>query len=305
MKKIADTQNIFTILMMVVVLWGLNSASIKYLTYFYPPLALAPIRLGLASGLLLIMVFQQYGYQKPPREAWLPIAGVAAFCIFFHQITLTLGIKATSSTHAVLILGTNPLFTTILAALFFKEGFTAAKGVGILLGFCGLLFVVAGSGHGESSLTGDLIMCIATISFVIGSFFIKTAALYVSPLVIAAYSHFLGFIGLLLLGLFVNPIWSYPGNAGFWPVSVLLFSSFMSTALGAYLWNIGVQKVGASTASLFQNASPIIGVFASAVFLGEQLTWQHPIALTLVVLGVSFGTGILQIPALLKIFSRN
>lgn len=300
MKSPGSNRTVFFYLAIVVLLWGLNSVSIKYLTQFYPPLALAPIRLFLASAFLLAFVSRQYGFQKVPRSAWPAIAGVACFCIFLHQITLTIGIKATSSTHAVLILGTNPLFTTLFAALFFNEAFTRAKGLGILLGFSGLLFVVTGGGQGESSISGDIIVAIATITFVIGSFFVKKATAIVSPLIITAYSHVLGFAGLFLLGIFVNPVWSFPGNLDFWPLAVLLFSSFMSTAVGALLWNRSIQQVGASTASLFQNATPVIGVFASAAFLGERLTWQHPLALTLVVLGVSLGTGIMKLPDFIK-----
>jgi drug/metabolite transporter (DMT)-like permease len=305
LKKPADNRDAFMSLMMVVVLWGINSVSIKYLTQFFPPLALAPIRLCLASSLLLPIVFYRYGFQRLPRESWLPIAGVAAFCIFLHQIALTIGIKATSGTHAVIILGSSPLFTTVLASFLLKEAFTVAKGVGISLGLSGLLFIISGNVQGEASLIGDSIMFIATITFVIGSFFVKKATLSVSPLIITAYSHSLAAIALLLLGLVINPVWSYPGSFGLWPVAVLLFSSFMSTAIGALLWNMSIQKVGASTASLFQNASPVIGVIASAFFLGEQLSWQHFVALTLVMLGVSVGTGILRVPDLLKASSRG
>lgn len=300
LKKSLGNDNAFFLLIMVVVLWGINSVSIKYLTHFFPPMALAPIRLCLASSFLLPIVLHQQGYQKLPRKAWAPIGGIALFCIFLHQIALTIGLNTTSGIHGVLILGLNPLFTTMLASFFLKETFTLAKGIGILLGFSGLLFVVSGNAQDGASLTGDLIMCIATITFVIGSLFVKSATVYVSPLVITAYSHTLAAIGLLLLGLFINPVWTYPGSFGFWPIVVLLFSSFMSTAVGALLWNMSIQKVGASTASLFQNAAPIVGVLASALFLGEQLSWHHFVALTFVVLGVSLGTGILQMPAFLN-----
>lgn len=299
MKKTIN-QDAFLSLVLVVILWGVNSVSIKYLTQYFPPLALAPIRLCLASGLLLPIVFYRYGFRRPPRQVWLPIAGVAFFCIFLHQIALTTGIKATSGTHAVIILGSNPMFTVLLAGVFLKEPFTVAKGLGIALGIGGLLFVVAGNTQGEASVVGDLIMFIATITFVIGSFFVKKATATVSPLEITAYSHSVAAIALLMLGLFINPAWSYGGELHAWSIAVLLFSSFISTAVGALLWNMAIEKVGASTASLFQNASPVIGVMASAFFLGEQLYWQHFAALTLVILGVSLGTGMLQIPALLR-----
>jgi hypothetical protein len=60
---------IFALLMFVVLLWGINVVMIKYLTKFYPPLALAPIRLFLASCLLLPVVSCKQGYVKPSPTA--------------------------------------------------------------------------------------------------------------------------------------------------------------------------------------------------------------------------------------------
>jgi len=305
LTKVNDNRHVFFLLILVVILWGLNVVAIKYLTSFFPPLALAPIRLCLASALLLPLVFKQHGYKKLSHKEWLPIIGVSTFCIFLHQIALNIGLTATSGMHAVLILGLNPLFTTTSAGYLLKEEFTWAKGIAILLGFGGLLLVVSGKSQGGATLFGDGIVLIATITFVIGSLFVKKATVSVSPLVVTAYSHTLASIGLLILGLSVNPVWSYPGSFGFWPIVVLLSSSFLSTALGALWWNTAIQKVGASTASLFQNASPIVGVLASAFFLEEQLSWYHFVALLLVLLGVSLGTGVIKIPARLVILKNR
>lgn len=298
-----DNRRIFFLLILVVLFWGINAVCIKFLTQFFPPLALAPIRLLLASGLLVPLVLRREGYKKLSSREWFPIIGISMFCIFFHQITLTIGLNATSGTHGVLILGLNPLFTTMLAGYLLKEEFTWGKGIAIFLGFSGLLLVVSGSSQGGATLAGDGIMFVAAITFVIGSLFVKKATLTVSPLIVTAYSHCLASIGLLILGLFVNPVWSYPGSYGFWPIAVLLFSSFFSTALGALWWNTAIQQVGASTASLFQNGVPIVGVLASAIFLGEQLSWYHFAALLLVLLGVSLGTGVIQIPSRLLLLS--
>jgi drug/metabolite transporter (DMT)-like permease len=305
LPKTNGNRRIFFLLTIVVFLWGVNAVSIKYLISFFPPLALAPIRLCLASGLLLPIVFRQYGYKKLSYAEWRPIVVISTFCIFLHQIALSLGLKATSGMHAVLILGLNPLFTVTFAGYLLKESFTWTKGLAILLGFSGLLLVVSGNSQGGATLAGDGVMLIATITFVIGSLFVKKATVSVSPLIVTAYSHALASIGLLLLGLFINPVWSYAGSFGFWPIVVLLFSSFISTALGALWWNTGIQQVGASTASLFQNATPIIGVLASGLFLGEQLNWHHFAALILVLLGVSLGTGVLQIPACLVFLKKQ
>jgi len=290
---------IFLLLLFVSMLWGANVVLIKYLTQYYPPLALAPIRLTLATFLLVPLVLYKHGLQIPTRQAWLPITGVATFTIFLHQITLNLGAATTSGTHAVLILGLNPLLTTVLASLLVKESFSLAKGLGIILGFSGVLLVVYGKTE-TSTLYGDSIMVGAMVTFVIGSLFVKKSTALLSPLLVTAYSHILASVGLVIVGLFANTVWYYEGAFDFWPLSLVLFSSFVCTALGAVWWNTGIQRVGASTASVFQNGIPIFGVFAAALFLGETTNWNHVAALALVLAGVSLATGICRPDCLLR-----
>lgn len=294
MSNLDSRRPIFLLLLFVVLLWGVNVVMLKYLTRYFPPLALVPIRLTLATALLLPYILCRHGYVRPPARVWPLIAGVAAFSIFLHQITMTWGIANTSSTHAALILGLNPLFTTILASLLVGERFTKAKGLGILLGFAGVLLVVTGRQQGTASLVGDCVMFGATLTAVIGSLFVKKATAAVPPLVVTAYSHLLASAALVVMGLTVNTVWVFEGALSAGPIAVILFSSLVNTALGALWWNTGIQQVGASTTSLFQNGIPVVGVFASALFLGEVLNWTHVAALLLVVGGVSLGTGLFR-----------
>jgi drug/metabolite transporter (DMT)-like permease len=287
---------IFGLLAFVVILWGINVVMIKYLTTFFPPLALAPIRLFLATCLLLPAVIIKHGFEWPPRTAWLPMAGVSLFAIFLHQITLSWGVSATSGTHAALILGLNPLLTAVLASRLAAESLTWSKGLGVIFGFSGVVLVVSGKAQGTATLVGDLVMFLSMMTAVIGSIFVKKSTAQVTPLIVTAYTHAVASVALIVVGFFVNPVWSYDGALGFWPISVLLFSSLVNTALGALWWNMGIQRIGASKSSLFQNGIPVAGVFASALFLGEQLQWEHLIALCLVALGVSLGAGIISMP---------
>ncbi len=143
-------------------------------------------------------------------------------------------------------------------------------------------------------MAGDLMMLLSMISAAFGSIFIKKCTMQVSPLVVTAYSHLLASVTLLIIGFFANPVWSYAGAFAPWPLFILLFSSFICTAMGAFWWNTGIQRVGASTSSLFQNGIPIVGVFASALFLAEELQWNHFAALVLVLAGVSLGAGVVS-----------
>jgi drug/metabolite transporter (DMT)-like permease len=284
----------YGMLLIVACLWGTNVVMIKYLTRFFDPTALAALRLCAATLVLVPAVFLKYGWVRLSRQAWSYIAGVGIFTIFLHQIGLSWGLKETSSTHGVLILALNPLFTIMAAARFADEPFTSTKLVGITLGLSGVLLIVGQNGNTASTLQGDLYMFAAMLVYVIGSLFVKKSTATVPPLIVTAYSHIVGALGLLLLALLTTPVWIHTPVLMPVPVGVFLTSALLATGLGALLWNTSIQRVGASTASLFLNVNPIIGIIASALFLHEALYWQHFAALALVLGGVGLGTGLLM-----------
>jgi drug/metabolite transporter (DMT)-like permease len=286
---------IYLLLLAVVLFWGVNVVMIKYLTKFYPPLALASIRLGLATCALVPAVFSRCGFIRPPKKAWRPICAAALFTVFLHHSTLSVGVSMTSGSHAALILGLNPLVTALLASYFVREKLSLAKILGIVLGFSGVILIASGNSQGTASFFGDMIMFLSMVVVSVGYLFIKKSTVFLPTLVVTAYTHILGTAGLIVLGLFENPIWVYEGAGDLLPIAVLLFSSFINTALGAVLWNTGIKQVGASVTSMFSNGIPVAGVVASALFLQEQLTVSHYAALFLVVVGVSVGTGIFDI----------
>ncbi len=291
-NSVSPSFRITAMMIAVVFLWGINVVMLKYLTNFFPPLALAGIRMVLAALFLLPAAFYPGGWQPVPRAAWGPICGVALFNIFLHQITLSWGVNATSATHASLILALNPLFTTLVASRTVDEPLTWNKVAGIVLGLSGVLFIVTNkTDAGQATLLGDGVMLMAMLVYVAGSLCVKKGAQHARPLVITVYSHIVAAPFLVALGWVVNPVWMYDGALQPWPIAVLLFSSWISTALGAVLWNTGIHRIGASTASLFLNGQPVVGLFASAFFLNEQLVWQHYLALVLVLVAVTLGTG--------------
>lgn len=290
-KRLAP-QSVMMMLVAVVVLWGMNVIMIKYLINYFPPLALAGIRIGIAAAFLMPVSLWYYGPVFPPRSSWLPICGVAFLSIFLHQMALSWGITATSATHSVLILGLNPLLTTLLASWLVNESLSFAKVSGALAGLSGILLIVVHRIDASiSSLQGDGIVFIATLTYVLGSLCVKKSTASVPPLMVTAYSHLLGAAGLLVLGTGLNSEWMYEGAQATIPLVVLVFSGLICTGLGTIWWNTGIHHIGASTAALFLNGQPIVGVFGSAVFLNEQLAWQHYTALLLVIVGVSMGTG--------------
>ena len=291
-KQQPSSRQIVSMMCGVIIFWGINVIMIKYLSNYFPPLALAAIRTLIAASFLMPVCYRQYGYIALTRSSWKPVAGVAFFSIFIHQIALSWGITATSANHAVLILSLTPLFTTLLASWLIKELLSRNKIGGAFLSLSGILLIVTqSSGAAASTLAGDAIIFFAMMTYALGSLCVKKSTEVMPPLAVTAYTHLLAALGLLILGFGTDIEWTYAGALAPWPLTVLFVSGWINTGLANIWWNTGVHHLGASTASLYLNGTSIVGMFASALFLGEYLGWQHYLASVLVVIGVMTGTG--------------
>lgn len=274
----------------VVTVWGLNVVMVKYLVGLFPPLALAATRIALAALLLVPLVWWREGLPRLSRRTWGLIAAAGTSSIFLHQIFLSVGLAHSSAAHGALILGLNPLATSLLAAGFLGERLTWQRLAGIALGFLGVaLLVTDGDLRRIGAIQrGDALMFGAMLTYVIGTLLVKAATRDTSALVVSAYSHLLAAGQLGVTALFVDepPL---PPAIGWWPIAVLLVSAWVSTALGALLWNWAVQHIGAAATAMWLNGLPATSLLFSALLLDEELHVWHGIALACIVAGVSLG----------------
>ena len=288
-------KQIYLILFSVVMLWGLNVIMIKFLAQLMSPMLVAALRMLLAGSVLLMFVFKTYGVYNPNRKQWglLFLIGLISVCI--HQLFLGYGVLTTSATNAALILALNPLTTALLASLFVNEQFSRNLGLGILLGFTGVVLVVFSNSPDGSigfSLIGDVLMFLAMLTYVIGALLIKKLMETSIPtLVVTAYSTLIG--GILLnigtisaLGPSVYGQIHFSVTAGL----VLLLSAWGATALGTLGWNHGIKHLGANRTAMFLNGMPFASMVGGVVFLNEKISWIHIIALMLTTLGIVIGS---------------
>jgi drug/metabolite transporter (DMT)-like permease len=288
-------KTIYLILAFVVVSWGLNIVMVKYLTETIPPMLVAAIRMPLAGVALLPFAWKRFGFYKPSAKEWGLLFLIALMSIFVHQLTLAYGVVTTTATNASIILGLNPLTTALLASLFIGEKFSLRLGLGILLGFTGVVLVVT-SNSADSSIAvsgwGDLIMLISMLAYVIGGLFVKKISVFPIPtLVVTAYSTVIGGV-LLNIGTV-----SVLGTASYHEVHftamawvVLLLSAWMGTSLGTLGWNHGIKHIGANRTAMFINAMPFATMVGGIIVLHERIGWVHIAAFVLTTLGIIIGT---------------
>jgi drug/metabolite transporter (DMT)-like permease len=295
LKKMDREKRIFTLLAFVILVWGLNVVMIKYLVQSNNPLQLAAFRITAASLLLVPLVIWQTGWKsfKLDKRAILPTMALGVCAIYLHQLFLSYGLTQAHAAVSGLILGLNPLTTALLAAIFLKEAFTLTRGLGVLIGFIGVLLVVLNSSQNEFGFSkGEWLVVGAMLTYVIGNLFVKLASRFSTVLVMTAYSH--SFASILLL-----ITWSIqkPAEHSWWlpPVSwsfmgIFLLSACAATALCALWWNKGIQLIGPARTSMFLNGLPLASILSAAFFLGEQIKWIYLFALICIIIGVYLGT---------------
>jgi drug/metabolite transporter (DMT)-like permease len=260
-------------------LWGASWPAGRTLALAMPPLSGAAWRFTLAAVLLAAWaVWRQGEWPLLTRRQWLGLAlagaiGVAGYAVFFMA-----ALQRVEASRAAVVVTTNPVFTTLLAAWLFKEKFNARIAVGLACALLGAATVLthgapwklftAGVGIGEWLLIG----CIATW---VGYTLIARALLGgIDSLAATAISSVFGTALLWALALAVdgaavvtNSITSLSA-AGWWS---MVFLAVGSTVL-AYAWYFrGVAELGAGTAASYISLVPVFGVASSVLVLGESL----------------------------------
>lgn len=273
------------LLLLTSLLWGGNFVVGKSLVDHASPMTLTSLRWMIAIVCLLPMVWFKEKKIIPPRAAILPlilmgISGVALFNIFQF-----LALEKTSATNVGLISTLNAISIALFSVLFLKEKVNTLQILSMILSFFGVILVLL---KGNFSLlfslhfnNGDLWMIAAVCIWGIYSVCSKWATKTTSPLMATLYSGIFGVI--LLLPFNIGSFTVTNINTSF--ITSLLYTGLISTVLCMVFWNVGVQKLGATTSGIFLNFNPIFTAILAFLFLGEELTWIQILGTMIVVTG--------------------
>jgi drug/metabolite transporter (DMT)-like permease len=193
------------------------------------------------------------------------LLNVAGFQIFsgFAQLS-----GATS--RAIIITYSMPIWTTLLSRIVLGEKLNPVRMVAFGLCVAGLAILVWPLfASGFPPFVFYSLGC--ALSWAVATVYIKWAEVTIEPLANAAWQLLFGFIFVAIGTL------AYEGYPHLWPVQTdtilaVLFVGLFGVGLAHFLWWSIVGRLPAITASLGSLLVPVIGVSASAFFLGERLT---------------------------------
>lgn len=266
------------------ILWGGSIPSLKLTLEGMPPLAVAAWRFLI--GVILIGAWCRLigiDLKLPLREhRSLSVLGV----IFIAQIVaINFGTNMTTSSYAVVLLNSSPLFTAVLAHLFIADDrLTIRKSVGLVLAFAGLSYMFIRTPPGKSLLAGNALALLSGVLLAVIFVYSKHLLRRLSPFQVLFWEMSYGVPAFFLL------TWIFEGGEPYalthLVIGGLLYQGIVVAAFCFVSWTHLLQRYTPSQVVSFQFSVPVFGLILSALLLGELVTLRFVLGVTLVAAGI-------------------
>jgi O-acetylserine/cysteine efflux transporter len=269
-----------------VLFWGSAFAVVKVGLGYSPPLLFAGLR-SLTGGLAMVLAAVFWGGSPRLRRDWPVFLLLTLFNVALFIGLQTYAIVYLPSGSAAVLVYLQPILVGLLAWPILGETLTAAKVVGLLLGFSGIVAVSAGSFSGSVDALSPLGVTLGAISalcWALGTVFFKKYEARVSTLWAVALPFVAGGAALTAVGLFVEDWGSITWNGTF--VASMLYSGVIGISLAWVIWFALVRAGEASRVASYIFFVPLTAVLIGVLFLDEPLGYTLLVGAAFVVSGI-------------------
>jgi len=270
-------------------LWASAAVATKLGVQSVPPLVLANVRFFIAGAGMLLFA---YGVQRT-RNDW-PRGGEWRQLFMFSLLNTTiylgcfvLALKQVSAGIGSLSTATNPLFITLLSAIWLRRRPGVNEVLGLLLGLAGVgVATYPLLQNSYATVEGILILLVGVVAVSAATVYYAGISWRLPNLVINGWQVLLGGLTLLPVTLLTADFSTAHYDLRFWGALWWLILPVSVGALQLWFFLIRQDPV---RASLFLYLCPIFGFVYSYVLLGEPITGYTMIGTMLVVAGLWLG----------------
>lgn len=277
-----------------VFLWSSSFVGMKIALRAVEPLTIIWLRLVCASIVVLPMLRRGRGaVRKPGDWKWLAMVALLQPCLYFTLESFAL--QNTSASEAGTISAIMPLMVAALAALFLGERASATMLGGLVMSFCGVVWLTAAgvpSADGPNPVLGNALECAAMLAAAGYTLGLRKLEGRYGPWTLTALQSFAGFIW-FLPGAMVSGFPDLAQLADIWPSLVAVLYMGVGVSLGAFCcYNYALAHLSAGRASSFVNMIPVLSLGMGWATLGERLTPAQYMACAVVLGGVCLSQGL-------------
>ncbi len=266
--------------------WGLNWAATKFLIAECPPLTARGIA-GTAAclGLAGFAACRGESLALPPGQRRRLVRAALLNVTAWMGLT-TVSMLWLKAGEAATLAYTMPVWATLVACPVLKEPLSQRHIAALMLGVAGVVVLLAGDefGIGLQEAPGVITALSAAVLFAIGTVLSKRWPLEMPPIAATAWQVGLGCIPLLAASFVLER--PHLLEISWYGWVTLAYTAVVSLGICYISWFAALRRLPAGTAAIGILLTPIIGVMASAMTLGEPLMLPQAASLALIATGI-------------------
>lgn len=268
-------------------LWGLGWPAMKVCLAEIRPWTFRAICLMAAGSGLLALACAGGKHLRVPAEDLMPLVVTSIINITGWHILSAHGIAAMQASRAAIVAYTMPLWAIILSRLLLKESITAKRMWALAVGFSGLVMLLGPEFHKVSAApAGVIFMLGAAFCWATGTVLVKFFHWHMPAALVMGWQLLIGGIPVVIGALLLDPLTAL-GSVSWKAAATFLFVIAGPMIFCHWAFFVVVQIFPANVAALSTLSIPVIGVFSSALLLGETLSSSELTALCLVVVSLT------------------
>lgn len=266
-------------LLAVIVLWGLNFPVAKLGLAEVPPMLFMGLRFLIVAALLCPFV-------RLPRDK---IAGVMVLAVMLgglHFSMMFTGVARMDAGTAALLSQTSVPFAALLAAMLYRERLGWRRLAGMIVAFLGV-GLIAGEPRFGNDPVPLLLVLGAAFMWALANIQIRR----IGPIDGYALTAWLACFSapqlLVLSAVLEQDQWQSISRAGWRGWGGILYGAFAVAILSYGMWYPLVRRHPVNSIMPFTLLTPIVAVAASALILGERLSWSSAVGGIATIAGVA------------------
>lgn len=286
-------------------LWGGSYLFMRLAIVSLSPFVIAEFRLFIASiflGILLLCKNSWRQYLYLPRRLWPKLLFIAIFNAALPFTVIAYAIQFINAGTGAILNSTSPLWSALIATIWFKDRLTFSRILGLFVGFIGVVFLMWGKASLGSTGTGLAILAamVGTLSYGISTNFLKHYAQGLHPLTVTFWSLFISFLLLLV-----------PASLTFDFESITVLAllgviglGVLSTAIANILFFGLAERISPTIAITVTFLVPVFSMLWGDLFLQEHVTLRMLLGALIVLVGTALVLGLISFRKIIRLFSK-
>lgn len=265
-------------------IWGTAFMFITLGLPSFSPVLFAALRFDIAGGVLLLVALARKAELRPRgRAQWAAILVSAVLNVGAYHAFLFWGQRFTTPAVAAVIVGLNPVLTTVFSRWLLEDervGWHGMVGLGLGLGGIAMLATLKEGSLLDVRGLGELAIVAAIMSWAVGSILVRRTKHRMDVFAFTTWQMLVGAAFLHVASLALEgggfATWDRDG------VVSLLYLAVVSSSLGFVIYFTLLERIGPIRTNLVSHVAPVFAALSGFLVLGIPFELRAVVAFLLI-----------------------